>query len=962
MLPRLVWLCSMVVAVLACRRSGSGIDPNAPLTVSGEVLVTLPSTSVLESEPNDAVDQAQFLAEVEPGGRYQVFGQLGEDDDARDAFWIVALERVRLRATLHGEGANASAWTLGVYDSVSSQFVASTTMRANESFELTAKGAHYLVLQSEGDAPSNYTLTLDVDLAVPIISDLESGERLPGHYLGELLVGEQVRIQGDLDSSADIDRVLVAFPEACRVRVTAEFEGGPGRHLDIALYEATHDVLEAEQVAHFHSPSPTIETGVLPIDGARLLGIEVFLGLGPGEEGMPYELTIRAVDRPRTSRVLATLGSSLAPLENEGSFLTTSGSYFGEPRHKVVPRTVVLDTSMGEAELTACLARRGCWVRRRVPGLGWKVGFTTDPGLDSRQERRVLQALCMTLAAHPAIEWACADRLYQPTRTPNDELFPEQWGLQSIRAPEAWDYTTGGSVVIAVLDTGTESHPDLEGRFVDGYDMVDDPERSLDGDGVDRNPEDSLRDLHGVNVAGIIGATTNNGQGIAGVLWNPSLIPVRVFGFFEDTDPPGIFAAGSWVADAIHYVTGRESSAHRMPARAAQVINMSFGQSSGPDAMITRAIERALETEVVIVASAGNEGRNVASYPAATSGVISVSAIDQHDRLASYSSYHETVVLSAPGGELGSEGVLTTTGFYVDDMFFPRYGNSAGTSIAAPHVSAVAGLILAVHPEASRQEVRSILTSTAADLGNPGRDPKHGFGKVDAHDAVRTATGEAANPILRSERTRVDLPPDRRFASIALFNDGDGLLLIGQPIVESSSEIPWLTAHPVVHHEDPVTAPADLRAILVEVDRSELSPGVHRGLIRLHTNGGDALIRVNAMVEAPRPAAEDLELFVAAVDFESGETVAQSSLKRTAKGGFALAGLTPGRYRFFAGTDDDGDRQIGGEADRLYGEGNGTVTLNATSRPSLTIAVTPEPTARRTVSLRIKKPRAGRPR
>jgi len=165
--------------------------------------------------------------------------------------------------------------------------------------------------------------------------------------------------------------------------------------------------------------------------------------------------------------------------------------------------------------------------------------------LPSRMNADEVQTIAKRLAQLPDVELAQPDWILQRQVTPNDPRYPNQWhyfapvaNAYGINLPAAWDITTGSSnVVVAVLDTGILSHPDLNGHTVAGYDFVTDLAMANDGDGRDANPTDpgdwcdtDPSSWHGTHVAGTIGANSNNGIGVAGVNWQAKIQPVRVLG------------------------------------------------------------------------------------------------------------------------------------------------------------------------------------------------------------------------------------------------------------------------------------------------------------------------------------------------------------------------------------------------------------------------------------------------
>ena len=308
---------------------------------------------------------------------------------------------------------------------------------------------------------------------------------------------------------------------------------------------------------------------------------------------------------------------------------------------------------------------------------------------------RAILAAVLALLALPAAAAAAGDPLRD-----------RQWGLGMIEAEGAHATSTGSGAVVAVVDSGVQAdHPDLAGRLLPGRDIVEDDAQPQDGSG------------HGTHVTGIVGATTGNGTGVASVAPAAALLPVRVL------DDDGGGTAGD-VAAGIDWA--REHGA--------QVINLSLGAdvplagAAGGDA-VDRAIRRALDAGIVVVAAAGNNGVPVCEQPAAD-GLLCVGAVDRRGQRSYYSSFGRGLGIVAPGGSGlpgTGEDVLST---------FPRsgYAERAGTSQAAPHVAGIAALLVArgVRGSAAAQRI----LDTATDLGPAGDDAQYGHGLVNAAAAV----------------------------------------------------------------------------------------------------------------------------------------------------------------------------------------------------------------------------------
>lgn len=304
------------------------------------------------------------------------------------------------------------------------------------------------------------------------------------------------------------------------------------------------------------------------------------------------------------------------------------------------------------------------------------------------------------LARRPEVRYAEPDFEVTATAFPTDPLFLSQWALANpadhdIDAPEAWDIKTKCSKV-AVLDTGVDTnHPDLvnnlyknsketpdNGKDDDDNGYVDDyigvNVRTNRGNGVDT-------DGHGTHVAGIVAGVANNSIGVSGVCWKGSVMSVK----FMNALGKG---SSSYAAEGIEYAVHK----------GVKIINASFGSSSKSSAM-EDAIEYAKEKGVLIVVAAGNDGKNIDKspiYPASYTygNILTVAASTADDGLASFSNYGEKAVdVAAPG-----ENITST---YLDDIYKPM----SGTSMAAPLVAGMAGLLRAKNSDATYSDLKTAL-------------------------------------------------------------------------------------------------------------------------------------------------------------------------------------------------------------------------------------------------------------
>jgi subtilisin family serine protease len=351
----------------------------------------------------------------------------------------------------------------------------------------------------------------------------------------------------------------------------------------------------------------------------------------------------------------------------------------------------------------------GAWQAQPLAQGGDTYRLRLSPAAD-------LAALARRLAALPNVVYAEPNHERELLRTPNDSLLGSQWALSIIRAPEAWELSTGAEVAVALLDTGVSpTHLDLKRKLLPGYDFVN----------GDSDPRDD--DGHGTHTAGIAAADTDNSIGIAGVCWGCKILPVKVLGNRGRGDD-------ATIAQGIRYAVDR----------GARVIGMSLG---GPDdtQVLREAVNYANERNVLIVAASGNSQTrgNEPSYPAAYPHVLAVSASDSADQVASFATTGTFVGLAAPG-----VGVWSTTW---ERLSGDGYGPASGTSDAAPHVVGAAALVLSLRPELSADQLAEVLEAGADDIGLPGKDPQSGYGRLN----VRRALELAADPDLLT-RSRIE--------------------------------------------------------------------------------------------------------------------------------------------------------------------------------------------------------------
>lgn len=395
-----------------------------------------------------------------------------------------------------------------------------------------------------------------------------------------------------------------------------------------------------------------------------------------------------------------------------------------------------------------------------------------------------VEAVAAALASQPDVVYAQANYLSRVLSLPNDPGFARQWHFSVINLPQAWDINTGtgAGVIVAVVDSGLTT---IEGTYTfrlwtpSGFGLFSVPyQKAADfdhgrvmrgenfttyGNWVDADTGERLMwdaSGHGTHVAGTIAQHTNNGFGFAGAAAGVTILPVKVcFAAWDlqmwanhvlgiagtaDDDAGGCFAPSDAVAEGIRYAADQ----------GAQVINVSIG-GSFPDPAERDALQYAVSRGSFVAVAGGNsadEG-NLPSYPAVYAdqiqGVVSVAAVGPSLRRALYSNTGGYIEIAAPGGS----GVVTAADQVWQmvpspaalDVFpfrsapaFDRYeeGFKFGTSMAAPHVAAVAALLYSQgirNPAA----IEAAIKRFARDLGAPGRDDEFGYGLIDARASLR---------------------------------------------------------------------------------------------------------------------------------------------------------------------------------------------------------------------------------
>jgi subtilisin family serine protease len=530
---------------------------------------------------------------------------------------------------------------------------------------------------------------------------------------------------------------------------------------------------------------------------------------------------------------------------------------------------------LGGVRARSLNAARLSAITQRFPRRAARAHLADYPDLSGVYELELppdvdLDEAAAAFAADPDVVYAQPVREMSVSVLPNDpylgssgswgQSFADLWGLPAIQAPTAWGTSTGTGVVVAVIDTGVDfTHPDLQANLwtnageIPGNGIDDDNNGFVDDrngwDFASGDADPTDQHGHGTHVAGTIAGVGNNAIGVAGVAWTARIMPVK-----------GLSDSGSGsslnLAEALAYAA----------ENGADVINNSWG-GFGPNDVIFDAITAADALGAVVVSAAGNNGAyidNLLFLPGGHPHGLTVGAENPDGTLASFSNYGAGLSIVAPGVDVLS--LRSAHGNFDNSLNVgDNYLRLSGTSMATPHASGVAALLLSVQPTLSTSEVRWHLELGADQPGAPGyegtpRNPTYGYGRLNA-------VGAFTEPPIT---TRLSLPGIRTWHAFhdvtrVPGNPPQVLFTSPAPVAWSTTAPPWLTTTATGNGE------ADLPLVL---DATAVPAGIYDGSLQVNapatTDGGaafDARVAVHDDLRAGPAAVIATEGYGTIIDY-----------------------------------------------------------------------------------------------
>jgi serine protease len=646
---------------------------------------------------------------------------------------------------------------------------------------------------------------------------------------------------------------------------------------------------------------------------------------------------------PHTIRLYAESGAPfryVIALVNDGN-VSAANFRYSEPAFRPGEAVVVMEEPGAGRASPASVFAPGVAARSLGRG-GWHVrqrsapsGVTTAAAATSGAQATL--DWIRDLRTRPGVRHAEPNYIYYARQTPppeaDEDLYNRQWNLPLIQVPLAWQLAPrmGQGVGVAVMDTGLFTatpgtaenwHSDLNanvrlvpGEFMDFVSGELDYDQNSDA-GPDQNPADPgdgtprSSNFHGTHVAGIIAATDND-DGIIGVAPSVDLYPIRVLG----RNGEGSLAD---LLDAINWASGQPGI---------DVINLSLG-GLGDSTELKKALDGARAEGKLVVAAAGNQGSGEPTYPAAYPNVVGVGAVDRSGRRASYSNTGVSVDAVAPGGDYSSAGgsdlIVSTWGLDDGGDFREAWAGLQGTSMAAPHVSALYALMKSGAEDAGREFGPEAFFTYLVDgqlTATPPNRSEYGYGLIDAVKAVSAAReGNVPGVILAAQPTVLQFTRALTQQTVKLVRYSEDGLPVTLTDDDVSATQSWVQAA--------LTPGSGGDSLTVTADPSGLADGqTRRAEVQVVYDDGSAsgrtltipVIQQTGDSLNDRNAGRHYVLLVSTGD--SQETVQQVVVEAQAgQYRFAFNDVSPGKYFLVAGTDTDNNGLIceNGEACAEY--------------------------------------------
>jgi serine protease len=588
------------------------------------------------------------------------------------------------------------------------------------------------------------------------------------------------------------------------------------------------------------------------------------------------------------------------------------------PDHQFLPGQAIVTLEPTDSGTIASLATAMANAERHLGGADWLMRMpaqASSRAVSASQMQAETLSWISQLRQTPGVKSAVPNYTVKSMQdSPIDEpLYRLQWHYDLINGPGAWQLAPDGgqNTRVAVLDSGLFSpgggawHPDLEANVGDGRNFVEPGTLPIDpGSSVGASV------FHGTHVAGTVAAVVN-GDGIGGVAFGSTIVPVRVLG-------EGGTGSSEDLIEAINWLVNGTGSAR------ADVVNMSLGGLPRISRLET-AIENGVKKGMIFVGAAGNSATSTPSFPAASPNVLAVSAVDAAGRLASYSNFGSWIDLAAPGGDASRDGnndgradvVWSTSAVEQDGQFVASYTGLQGTSMATPHVSGVMALLKAQDNTLNYNAVRVLLESGELTDYSGIKSDQLGYGVLDATKALQ-AKFDGDVTILSPTPSQVSLSNEgATSATVVLGQIGSGSV----SNVSLTENLAWLE----------VTEPEfDSGRYIFDVSlvESEIDPDTaYRGdIVVTYDSDRERSVRIPVIAqlisdEQARNAGTHFVLLVETTPDDDGFYWAEAQVAVEASDGSyrfrfeswdgeeprRLNEVRPGDYYLVAGTDIDGD-------------------------------------------------------